>query len=441
MNVPSSLRARLLAAGVIGAALIIVLATVLLGEAFRSANERAFDRALAVELDRLVAAAETGADGGVSMPVPPASDAYQALFSGQYWQVDHGALTLRSRSLWDSALTVTASQDGKVRWRDATGPNNEPLRLATRDVRLPHSRQRTQFTVAADRTGLLRDAANFRWQVAATLAVLAIVLLAVLAYQVRYVLAPLRRLSRAVAAVRAGDMTRLPTADLPAEVLPLANHVNELLGHHERTVDRARSAAQDLAHALKTPLSVLALEADRPGPDLPATLRRELARIQSAVDRQARGALAADPRQRTLIAPVAAALVEVMAKVHGPRGLAFQVAVPEGLVFAGAADDLEEMLGNLLDNAGKWARSMVTVAAGGGAGRVWLEVRDDGPGLPESQLDNVQARGVRLDEAVPGSGLGLAIIRQIAASYGGVLHLSSARPGLLARLDLPAAKA
>lgn len=441
MSALGSLRARLLAAGVLGATIIIMLATLLLGEAFRSANEKAFDRALLGELDGLVAAVETGTDGQISMPSELAGNSYQALFSGHYWQVEHGDTSLRSRSLWDSALQAGPAPGTSIQWRNETGPNGEPLRVAAREVRLPHTRHRTLFMVAADRAQLLRDATTFRWQVAATLAVLAIVLLAVLAYQVRYVLAPLRRLSLSVAAVRTGTMSRLPTGDLPAEIIPLADHVNELLEHHERTVDRARTAAQDLAHALKTPLSVLALEAQQPGPDLPDTLRRELARIQSAVERQARGTLAADPRQRTSIAAVATALVGLIAKVHASRGLVFESMVPEGLWFAGAADDLEEMLGNLLDNAGKWARTRVRIAAGGDINRVWLEVRDDGPGLPEAQLEAVQARGVRLDEAVPGSGLGLAIVQQIAGSYGGKLVLATSHSGLVARLELPAAVA
>jgi len=432
----TSLRARLLLAGVLGALLIVGVATALIGEAFYRANQRAFDRQLRAELDHLVALSESGTDGQPALPKPPDGSWFDAVYSGRYWQIDHGAQQIRSRSLWDSALSPIDGAPGALLLSDAVGPKGEPLRVASRDARLPHSTERTRFTVAADRSALIADAAEFRWFVAVTMIVLTLVLLGVLWYQVRYVLAPLRHLSASVADVRCGLATRLETATLPSEVAPLANHVNELLSHHERTVARARTAAQDLAHALKTPMSVLALEAANLGAGFPDVVRLELARMHAAVDRQTHGALTADPRERTPVAAVVARIMVVMERVHAARKVTFTNEVTDTLIFAGSTDDLEEMLGNLLDNAGKWATHAVHVSASRDGAFLQIGITDDGPGLPADQLAKVQDRGVRLDTRVPGSGIGLAIVRQIAESYGGHLQLTTTG-GLKATLVLP----
>ena len=221
---------------------------------------------------------------------------------------------------------------------------------------------------------------------------------------------PLARLSDTVARVRRGEAAQFPTDGLPTEVAPLAAHLNELLEHHDRSVQRARTAAQDLAHALKTPLSVLSLEADRPGGQLPAVVQAQVARMRASVDRHLGRGIAADARARTPVRPVVEALLALMQRVHGGRGITFTLVPGEDGVFAGGREDLEEMLGNLLDNAGKWAASRVAVAATVDAGRLRLEVRDDGPGLPDASLQDVIDRGVRLDERVAGSGLGPMLI-------------------------------
>jgi signal transduction histidine kinase len=268
-----------------------------------------------------------------------------------------------------------------------------------------------------------------------------VTLLVMLAVQIRYALRPLTELADIAGRVRRGERARFPDAGLPAEVAPLAGHLNELLDHHERSSARARTAAQDLAHALKTPLAVLSLEAERPGPQLAARVQAEVARMQASVDRHLGRGVAADPRARTPVVPVIDALLALMARVHGGRGVAFERVAAAPTVFAGSAEDLEEMLGNLLDNAGKWARARVRVDASARDGRLTLTVDDDGPGLPADAREDLTARGVRLDEQTPGSGLGLAIVRDIAEGYGGRLDLRAAAhggTGLAAVLELPA---
>jgi signal transduction histidine kinase len=262
--------------------------------------------------------------------------------------------------------------------------------------------------------------------------------LAVLASQVHFGLRPLHHLGAQLERVRSGDAQRIETQGLGAEVAPLGEELNALLDHQQRMVARARTSAQDLAHALKTPLSVLATEADGDGAHWRATVREQSARMQASVDRYLAAGLAADHRQRTGVAAVAQAMCRLMARVHGERGITFTAAgIEPALQFAGASADLEEMLGNLLDNAGRWAQRQVQVSAEADDGQLRIEVRDDGPGLAADALQRVTQRGVRLDERVGSSGLGLAIVGDIAASYGGRVALENVQLGLRATLWLP----
>jgi len=268
--------------------------------------------------------------------------------------------------------------------------------------------------------------------------VLVAVWLAVLASQVQFGLRPLRRLAHQLERVRRGQAQRIDTDGLGSEIVPLGEELNALLEHQQRMVARARTSAEDLAHALKTPLSVLAAETDSAGTDWRTTVREQGTRMQASVDRYLAVGLAADHRQRTGVAPVAQALCGLMARVHGERGVVFGAeGIDEALQFAGARADLEEMLGNLLDNAGKWARQRVLISAANDEGQLRIDVRDDGPGLAAEALAQVTQRGVRLDEREGSSGLGLAIVGDIAASYGGRLVLENAEPGLRATVWLP----
>jgi len=272
--------------------------------------------------------------------------------------------------------------------------------------------------------------ADFRALVAIAVGLLSALFIGVLAIQVQVGLRPLRALSEALCRVRSGDQDRLEIERLPDEIVPLAGHLNELLAHHEQAMARARHAAADLAHALKTPLAVLDAAAQRPGPDLAAVVREQGARMQMAVRRQLASSAGADFRARTPVRPVATTLANMLAKVHAERGVMIDVAVPEGLRFAGSSEDLEEILGNLMDNACKWAATRVRV---GGAlddrSGLSLWVDDDGPGLSPEQAERVLSRGVRLDERVPGSGLGLAIVDDLVRGHGGQLLFSHAPIG------------
>jgi signal transduction histidine kinase len=264
---------------------------------------------------------------------------------------------------------------------------------------------------------------------------------------VRRGLSGLDRLRERLAAVRAGRATRLDGA-YPTEVEPLVADLNALLDHREEVARRALAKAGDLAHGLKTPLAVLTQEAERAAGagqgEFAATLEHELERMRRQIDyhlAQARAAGAgaqlgvrASPRES------AEALARTLQRLHAARGLTIVIDLPAALRVRVQREDLDEMLGNLLDNACKWAASAVRIGGATAAGGVVLTVDDDGPGLPPELRETVLVRGVRADEASPGTGLGLAIVRELAALYEGSLVLEAAPTGgLRARLELPAA--
>jgi signal transduction histidine kinase len=250
-----------------------------------------------------------------------------------------------------------------------------------------------------------------------------------------------------LASIHAGHATRLDGV-YPTEVQPLVDDLNALLDAREQTVRRAIAKAGDLAHGLKTPLSVLAQEAERADAagqhELSAAIAHEVERMRRQMDYHLAHARAAAsgpaPGARCDVRESAEGLARTLLRLHADRGLVIDVDGAGDVAVRGQREDLDELLGNLLDNACKWARSRVTLAAREEAGVAVIDVDDDGPGLAPSMRDAVLQRGVRADEAAPGSGFGLAIVRDLAELYGGAIALSaSPLGGLRATLRLPAA--
>ncbi len=436
-----SLRTRLLVAGGLGLVLVSALATWWLGAMFERSARTSMDERLGNDLIAVLALAESDANGQLHWRDTLADERYRRVFSGDYWQVldAQGRPLGQSRSLWDDALAApTALQPGPAQAFDASGPLKQSLRVLAQQVTLPRAAAPVIVMVATDRSPLDAQVASFRQRTALALAVLIALWFGVLVTQVHYGLRPLAELGRIAGQVRNGENVRFPQQGLVKEVAPLAGQLNALLDHHQRMVLRARRSAEDLAHALKTPLTVLTTEAEGDGSHWRQTLRSESARMQASIDRYLAAGLGADSQQRTPLAPVVSALCGLMQRVHAARELRFTCDNNDASVFAGAREDLEEMLGNLLDNAGKWAAQAVRVEVAALEGQLRITVSDDGPGLPAEQLERVLERGVRLDERASGSGLGLAIVADIAESYGGTLVLANGAPGLRATLTLPA---
>ena len=280
----------------------------------------------------------------------------------------------------------------------------------------------------------------------ATLSVFAIGSLVVALALLRSGLSPFDQLRARLSAVRDGRDRRLE-GSYPSEVQPLVNDLNALLDHRQEAVRRALAKAGDLAHGLKTPLALLTQEAERAEAagqhDLAKSVGQQVERMRRQLEyhlAHARAAASgAAPGARCSVSASAEGLSRTLLRLHAGRGLTIDVKVPPEHIVRGQREDLDEMLGNLLDNACKWARSRVAVESSVGEGAIVITVDDDGPGLDPSLRDVVLQRGVRADEALPGSGFGLAIVRDLAELYGGSVALSTSRDGgVRARLELPA---
>ena len=456
----NSLALRLFVSATAVTVVILVITGVVLSSLYRDGAERSFDRRLGVYLKTLVAdvaAPEESEKFSQSLGEP----LFELPLSGWYWQVTRLSAprpeVRSSRSLWDAGLphledlNVATGADG-TRRRYVPGPEDQRLRLVERTVDLGEE-GRYLVAVAGDALEIDDETQGFDRAIAVTFGVLAIVLLFTTMFQVRFGLAPLKRISDSLAAIRSGSAERLE-GRFPEEIAPLARETNALIDANREIVERARTHVGNLAHALKTPLSVIVNEATARGEDPLAVKVREQAavmrdQVQRHLERARIAARATVIGTVTEVAPVVTALARSMEKIHRDRGIAIDIETPRDTRFRGERQDLEEMVGNLVDNACKWAQSRVAVevlpdrvdaARTGSTLRVVVD--DDGPGLTPSQREWIQTarRGSRLDETKPGSGLGLSIVVDLAALYGGALTLGTAPiGGLRAELVLPAA--
>ena len=455
----NSLALRLFVSASAWAVVILVITGIVLASLYRQAVERAFDRRLGVYLRTLVADVASPDEASDKFPQSLGEPLFELPLSGWYWQVtrlDPDKHDVRaSRSLWDAGLPhlqdlgVAAGPDGS-REGYVAGPEDQRLRLVERNIDLGEEGHYL-VAVAGDATEISDETRSFDQALIVTFAILAVVLLLTTMFQVRFGLAPLKRITDSLAAIRSGTAEHL-AGEFPEEIAPLARETNALIDANKEIVERARTHVGNLAHALKTPLSVMVNEATARTPDPFANKVLEQADImRDQVARHLeRARLAARLKvvgSITDAAPVVTALARTMEKIHRERGIAIDVHADAEARFRGERPDLEEMIGNLVDNACKWASSRVAIEVvrerpdPAGAGQVLrVVVDDDGRGLSPSEREQVAQRGSRLDESKPGSGLGLSIVVELASLYGGELKLSAAPlGGLRAELVLPAA--
>src|SRR5437016_3121045 len=455
----NSLALRLFVSATAWTVVILFATGVVLSSFYRHAVERAFDRRLGVYLKTLVADVASPEETPEKFPQYLGEPLFELPLSGWYWQVtrlDPQKPEVRSsRSLWDSALPRLEggrfpTDSGGSRVGYLQGPENQRLRIFERTVDLGEE-GRYLIAVAGDAAEIDDEMRTFNEALALTFCVLAIVLLLTTMFQVRFGLAPLKRISESLAAIRSGGAERLE-GTFPVEIAPLARETNALIEANREIVQRARTHVGNLAHALKTPISVMMNEATSHSDDplaLKVREQTEIMRDQVArhLERARLAARVAAIGTVTDVLPVVTALARTMEKIHHHRSIAIDVDAPEGARFRGEQQDLEEMGGNLVDNACKWAQSRVAVEAFSEKPDprddrrvVRIVVDDDGPGLSPQQREQVARRGRRLDETKPGSGLGLSIVVELASLYGGGLTLGTAPiGGLRAELTLPGA--
>jgi signal transduction histidine kinase len=454
----SSLATRLFLSATAWVVVILLITGVVLSSVYRNATERAFDRRLNLYLRTLVAE--------VATPDEPPDRQFQSLgeplfelpLSGWYWQIartdSERAEVRASRSLWDKKLPKLEERGGDltaagIRLGYVDGPEGQSLRMVERPVDLGAD-GKFLVSVAGDAAEIFDETRSFDYYLGGTFAALSIVLVLTTIFQVRFGLAPLKRISESIADIRSGRAERLE-GEFPVEIAPLARETNALIDANREIVERARTHVGNLAHAIKTPLSVIVNEASAHGADPFAAKVLEQAdvmrnQLAHHLDRARIAARLTVVGTVTEVAPAIEALRRTMEKIHRDRPIAIAVDADARARFRGERQDLEEMAGNLVDNGCKWAASQVFIevmvehprAAGAGP-MLRIIVDDDGPGLSEADRAQVLRRGQRLDESKPGSGLGLSIVVDLAALYGGNLSLGSAPiGGLRAELVLPA---
>lgn len=435
---------------------VLLIASAALTQYYRHSAEDVFERRLNVYLQAIVAEASLEGEESHDGPIQLGDPQFDLPFSGWYWQLtrlDDAEHEIKaSRSLFASQLPKLAdlgvkAGEGGARRGLALGPDGRRLRIVEREIVIG---DRGVFLVQA--AGPIeeteQDIASFRFALTVAFALLAIALAVATAIQVRFGLRPLRALERELGQIRRGARERI-AGRYPTEVTPLVDELNLLIGANRDIVERARTQVGNLAHALKTPLSVIINEADAAPSPLADKVSEQAGVMREQIvfylDRARAAARAGAIGASTKVEPVIAALLRTFSKIYAEQGVAFSGAAPENLWFLGERQDLEEMIGNLLDNAGKWANEAVTIGVtvdteAGAAGRKMLlfAIEDDGPGLPPQSRAEATQRGRRLDETKPGSGLGLSIVTDLAAAYGGSLQLDATPTGgLKALLRLP----
>ncbi len=449
---PGSLRVRLLAGTLAWMVLSIALAAWGLHNLFEEHVTEQLQAQLVTQLNQLSAAVGITRGGAVEVAPMAGDPRLDQPLSGLYWQVDRlgtapRAAVARSRSLWDQELALpppgaTQPGDRVLRLRDDQG---HELLAVTRTLQLPDDdAPPLRLTVAGAEALLAEPIGRFTRLLLIALGALALGLAVAVAVQLQLALRPLNLLRARLAAVRRGDTAQLE-GSFPRELQPLVDEFNHVLGANAQMVQRARTQAGNLAHAVHTPLAILSNAAAADDTPLAHLVREQVAAARRQVDYHlARARAAAAVRAtglRTPVLPALRALLRTMQRLHAGRQLAFELAAAAAdAAFRGEEPDLYELLGNLVDNAGKWAHTRVVVDVQREDGQLRFTVDDDGPGIPAAQRDRMFERGVQLDEQRPGSGLGLDIVRELVHAYGGSIEAqSSPLGGLRMRLTLPAA--
>jgi signal transduction histidine kinase len=458
----NSLAFRLFATAAAWVLLVLPIAGAIVYSLYRQEVEISFDRRLSVLLTVVL---NDTIDHGDSEPGEP-GDVGEPLFeithSGWYWQVKpldgKGGRTLVSRSLTGLSIPLPSEHnvepnEREMRLANLDGPLEQRLRVAETIYVFGQGKKAQRYSVAVAGTLVEVETSlhNFRARLAMALALAGVGLLAVTLFQIRFGLYPLRKMEKGLSAIRSGEATRLDV-ELPQEIEPLQHELNALLKSNQDIVERARTHVGNLAHALKTPLAVMTNEARDDNSPLALKVAEQTEimtrQVNLYLDRARMASRIGVIGRVTEVRPVGESIMRVLERIYRDKQLSFSLDCPPGARFQGERQDLEEMLGNLLDNASKWARSRVALAAAAlphapGDGPVnWLEIRvdDDGPGLTSEQMADPIIRGRRLDETKPGSGLGHSIVADLAHSYNGQLVLErSPFGGLSARLTLPQA--
>jgi signal transduction histidine kinase len=458
----NSLAFRLFATAAVWTLLVLPLAGFIIDYVHKREVRSAFDARLSQLLTLIIAFSTDQGGGEPRFPRNVGEPLFELSHSGWYWQItpleNSPGKRMISASLATEELQLPSTKGVKpdaynIRWLNGKGPVGEPLRIAETvyNVAEDESPRFYSYVVAGNLDFAETRIAEFRYPLIMSLAIAGLGLVFSTFLQVRFGLLPLRAIQQRLAAIRSGEADRLEGSP-PAEIEPLQTELNALIQSNQDIIERARTQVGNLAHALKTPLAVITNEVhdDKSAGARKVAEQAELMRDQVSyyLDRARMAARVGVIGRTTDVRPVADSITRALERIYRDRDISISVECPDDARFQGEKQDLEEMLGNLLDNACKWAASKVVLritaappsAANGSAQRrLHIVVDDDGPGLTEEQRRQGIKRGRRLDESKPGSGLGHSIVADLAQSYRGTFALEKADlGGLSARLDLPA---
>ena len=434
-----SIRTRFILVSIVSVVAALSLAAFVFVELFTRSIERRLDQELTDHLNNIAGEIGFSADGAVRLPDRPTDIRFATPYGGLYWQMtdDVRGTQLRSPSLWDYTLPLPDDPQGAgaVHRYELAGPDGGGLLVQERKIiaRGPDGERPLRIAVAIDTTAVAEARQAFAADIIPYLLALAIFLVAASAAQLTFGLKPLSAIGEGLERIRARQATRL-TGPLPGELKPMVDAMNRLLDDQDVLIARARARAADLAHGLKTPLTVLANDAETLKERDEVEIGEELAHLASVmrnhVDRElARARIAATASLRSADADLAkcvAMIVRTLKRTPDGERLAWDVKVPEQLNLGVDPSDLQELIGNIVENAAKWARSRIEIAATSSPSGVVLMVVDDGPGVGEADLKRMTERGVRLDTRVAGTGIGLSIVNDIAEVYGIAVDIANA---------------
>jgi len=437
---PKSLAVRVITFSTVWAIVALVVIGTVVSSLFREASERGFDSLLSANLFNLVASVGADESGQLNGTPELGDERYLTPDSGWYWSVEPQSAGLKGEMRSTSLQTVIAAPtvaevpfaSGFQRRYVSPGPGGQNLAVLETEVVLGAPDRIARYRVMGNLDDLQAEISFFDRQLWTYLALFGVGMIAINAAAIWLGLRPLARVREALSSVREGTAKRLD-GSFPAEIAPLANETNALIENNRRILERSRTQVGNLAHSLKTPLAVLTNEGHALGGEKGRLIIEQTGAMKQQIDHYLQRARIAAQREsvvfRAPVVPVLERMTRVMAKLNPKMDVAFE---HDGEpVFAGEREDLEELAGNLLENAMKWGRSQVRVQVvdGGADGSLVMSIEDDGPGIPEDKAREALKRGRRLDESKPGTGLGLAIVSDLVAEYGGTLRLERSELG------------
>jgi signal transduction histidine kinase len=422
---------------------VFVLLWVMVSTSIRDLAEDYMASRLQHDTKALLAAVKIAPGGDVLFDHSRPDAIYSQPFSGHYFSIQVGRQTIRSRSLWDQDLEINAVNSGEIISKHTDGPRGQPLFVIT--TAFEKGGQKITIAIAEDLTAIEKDIAGFQAGFALLALGLLLLLIVLQTLILRLGMRPLANIRHEVKLLERGERDHL-SHDVPDEVRPLIGEINHLLQVLGTRLQRSRNALGDLAHAMKKPLTVLSqLTQDehlRQTPELKKTIAAQVGAMQRTTDHiLKRARLAGEGPVNTLcdITAEVPLLIETLRKMHAPRSINVELHITEGIEIRADREDLLELLGNLMDNAFKWAKEKIHLSIKPTAGQVQITIEDDGPGVPAEAIEKLAERGARLDEQTEGHGLGLAIVQDIVELYNGSITMgrSVQLQGFQVRVTLP----